>query len=454
VKTDANGNVQWSRKYDDGNASGSVLWDVINTTDGGYAISGVNRYTPGTANGMVIKTDNTGAVVWAKSFDSNNSDGTMSALEDAGSLIVISYQFGQSSSFYDGVIMKLNIANGSVTWARNYDMESKSNWPREIFKTATGYSFSCYQDVSFNLTTPEQVIVNTDLNGNPLSLRKLSGSPSRFGYFVTTSDGGFVTTQGALNDPNDDIQLVKVSSAGAIQWTRKFGGTGLQEAYDIAKSADGGYLLAGFNNASPSINDSSKVFILKTDSLGNTGGCNTSAGSTTISTPTFTVNSSFVWSSVTNLSFSNTAITPVTVNANSFSTTLCSLVCPTDTIINNYTPVLSLDKCKNIITVEDGTAFNAGDTVLMIQMKGAVIDSANTSAFGTITDYKNAGNYEFNYIKTRTGNSIELKNTITRQYDIPAGKVQLIRVPYYQNTSFTSTLTCYHGMAAKVAFLF
>jgi gliding motility-associated-like protein len=111
-------------------------------------------------------------------------------------------------------------------------------------------------------------------------------------------------------------------------------------------------------------------------------------------------------------------------------------------IINTYTPVLGLLPCKNNLVVEDASTFNTGDTVLLIQMKGAMIDSANTASFGTITDYKNAGNYEFNYVKSKSGNIIELKNNITRQYDIPNGKVQLVRVPYYQNANITSTLTC------------
>jgi gliding motility-associated-like protein len=111
-------------------------------------------------------------------------------------------------------------------------------------------------------------------------------------------------------------------------------------------------------------------------------------------------------------------------------------------IINTYTPVLALNPCHNKITVEDASTFNTGDTVLMIQMKGAVIDSTNTAAFGAITDYKNAGNYEINYVKSKNGNIIELKNFLTRQYDIPTGKVQLVRIPYYQNANITSTLTC------------
>lgn len=111
-------------------------------------------------------------------------------------------------------------------------------------------------------------------------------------------------------------------------------------------------------------------------------------------------------------------------------------------IINTYTPVLALNPCDNKITVEDASTFNIGDTVLMIQMKGAVIDSNNTAAFGSITDYKNAGNYEINYVKSKAGNIIELKNILTRQYDLPNGKVQLVRIPYYQNATITSTLTC------------
>ena len=111
-------------------------------------------------------------------------------------------------------------------------------------------------------------------------------------------------------------------------------------------------------------------------------------------------------------------------------------------IINSYTPVIALNSCSNKIIVEDASAFNIGDTVLLIQMKGAVIDSTNTASFGYITDYKNTGNYEFNYVKSKAGNIITLKDSVTRGFDLPAGKVQLIRVPYYNTANITSTLTC------------
>jgi len=111
-------------------------------------------------------------------------------------------------------------------------------------------------------------------------------------------------------------------------------------------------------------------------------------------------------------------------------------------VINLYTPVTGLLPCLNKISVVDATGYNIGDTVLLIQMKGAVIDSTNTSLFGNITDYKTAGNYEFNYIKSKSGNVIELKNILLRQYDIPVGKVQLIRVPFFTDVTVNTSLTC------------
>ena len=40
-------------------------------------------------------------------------------------------------------------------------------------------------------------------------------------------------------------------------------------------------------------------------------------------------------------------------------------------------------------------SFSVGDRVLIIQMKGAEINTSNSIAFGSVVDYRNCGNYEF-----------------------------------------------------------
>lgn len=172
-----------------------------------------------------------------------------------------------------------------------------------------------------------------------------------------------------------------------------------------------------------------------------------SESSTPFSNATFCTNTDFIIGSwwlydpkwfkgaIDDIRYYNRVLNQDEVNA------LCSTQDETFTI-NNYAAVLNASAtCNNQLQVDNAVAFNAGDTVLLIQMKGAVIDSANTASFGTITDYGNAGNYEFNIIREKSGNTITLLNQLKRSYDFTNGKVQLVRVPFFQNFTIDKTLT-------------
>ena len=110
-------------------------------------------------------------------------------------------------------------------------------------------------------------------------------------------------------------------------------------------------------------------------------------------------------------------------------------------VINDYTPVVSIDYCNDIITVPNPTLFTENDRVLLIQMKGAIINTSNTDSFGSVLDYNNAGNYEIAQIASINGNQVTFVNPILRNYSLD-GLVQLITVPQYTDAIITDTLTC------------
>ncbi len=70
----------------------------------------------------------------------------------------------------------------------------------------------------------------------------------------------------------------------------------------------------------------------------------------------------------------------------------------TDTIggvINRYTRVTFIECTNNsAINVADPYGFKPGDRILIIQMQGAEVVTANDSTFGSIANYNNCGNYE------------------------------------------------------------
>lgn len=110
-------------------------------------------------------------------------------------------------------------------------------------------------------------------------------------------------------------------------------------------------------------------------------------------------------------------------------------------VINDYASVVTINNpgclvcdnapaCLNEITVADASIFTVGDKVLIVQLKGATVNTTNTSAGGQITSLGNAGNYEFFDIGSIVGNTIYPAFPLQNTYD-SAGLIQLVRVPVY-----------------------
>ena len=88
-------------------------------------------------------------------------------------------------------------------------------------------------------------------------------------------------------------------------------------------------------------------------------------------------------------------------------------------IVNTYTEVTAIDTagCRSILTVGNSSPFFIGDKVLVIQMKGAVIDTNNNSNFGSVLNYNGAGNYEFAFIQSIGINTVTLNGNLINYYD-------------------------------------
>lgn len=131
-----------------------------------------------------------------------------------------------------------------------------------------------------------------------------------------------------------------------------------------------------------------------------------------------------------------------------FLTLFVDVLCPAQTsnisgTINIYTPVTALDTsmCPSKLVVGSSSGFSVGDSVLIIQMKGADFDSSNTSTFGNLNLLKGAGNYEISKITAVNSNTISLNGKLVNPYAV-SGFVQLVRIPSYINAIVTSSLSC------------
>src|SRR5204863_5471847 len=112
-------------------------------------------------------------------------------------------------------------------------------------------------------------------------------------------------------------------------------------------------------------------------------------------------------------------------------------------IVNIYAAATRIDTllCPASLTVSSSSGFFQGDTIVLIQMKGADFDSSNTSAFGTVNNIRGAGNYEIARIANVTGNTFQLNGKLLKYYDVK-GFVQVVKVRHYASATVASPLTC------------
>ncbi|TAG93013.1 MAG: T9SS C-terminal target domain-containing protein, partial [Bacteroidetes bacterium] len=94
---------------------------------------------------------------------------------------------------------------------------------------------------------------------------------------------------------------------------------------------------------------------------------------------------------------------------------------------------------KTIVTIgtTSGTGtFTTGDRVLIIQMKGATIDDRELATYGSITNYNNAGNFEFTNISSISGSNITLSPALVKNFSTGTNNLtQLVRVPTYTSAN-------------------
>ncbi len=113
-------------------------------------------------------------------------------------------------------------------------------------------------------------------------------------------------------------------------------------------------------------------------------------------------------------------------------------------VINKYYKVLHVDQARDYVVVQDSTGLGLYQQVMLIQMKGATINTSNSSSYGAVTAYNNAGKYELNIIckfeAGLTDDTIFLQKDILANYDVNSF-VQLVAIAEFTvNATVTGQL--------------
>src|SRR5713101_4504904 len=83
-----------------------------------------------------------------------------------------------------------------------------------------------------------------------------------------TSDGGYIITgvTGSFGAGGSNVYLIKTNSLGDTLWTRTYGGSSADFGYSVEETSDSGFIIAGSTQSFGA--GFSDVYLIKTNSLG------------------------------------------------------------------------------------------------------------------------------------------------------------------------------------------
>ncbi len=249
-KYDAWGQFQFQGVY--GGTGLDYFYSVVQNSDGTFSAAGstsTSGFGPGSDNVYLLKLAVDGSLLWNKTYGGTGFDrgNCVIALTDGWLLSGYTSSFSSNS---DGFIAKVNSA-GSTQWYKTFGSTGSGEQIVSVIQTTDGGFAGCGYTPGVAGTINGVLLVKTDANGST-QWSKIYGGTSGFSvitpYDLTrTADGGFIVVGGnnRWTQGSNDFTIIKASSAGTLQWTKVYGGSNVDELFSVRQTTDGGFIAGG-----------------------------------------------------------------------------------------------------------------------------------------------------------------------------------------------------------------
>jgi hypothetical protein len=219
IKTDANGNMQWNQTIV--TPYGRWLYTAIQTSDGGYAFAASNTTQAGTqiSDAILIKTDSSGDIQWTKAYGGAAVDvgwGLVQTKDGGYAMSGFTFSFGAGGQ--DGWLIKTDV-NGNMQWNKTYGGTADDSLQVIVLTSDGGFAIAG-KTLSFGGGNLDMWLVKTDSYGNVQWSKTFGGPGDDSGpdgnHVLQTADGGYVIagTTTSFGAGGQDFYLVKTDAAG------------------------------------------------------------------------------------------------------------------------------------------------------------------------------------------------------------------------------------------------
>ena len=230
IKYSSEGVTEWAKVIAE--TADVNITSMAETGDGSYIVlgefynnisleNGVTLSSKGESDGVLIKYDAKGEIIWAKSIGGTFYDWFNSAISTSdGGIIVVGAFRSDSIDLENGDILT-NKGNSSGMIIK-FSLEGKIEWAQGIGEEGWNTINSVVE------TNDGGYVVAGDFGSS----------------YIDLGNGINLTNKGETN-----VMLIKYNSYGKAEWAQGIGGTSADYIHSMIKTTDGGYLLGGRINS-------------------------------------------------------------------------------------------------------------------------------------------------------------------------------------------------------------
>ncbi|MDF2456378.1 MAG: hypothetical protein K0R51_2371 [Cytophagaceae bacterium] len=265
VKTDSIGNIAWSKTY--GGSQGDFSGCVKEIPGGGYVIAGrTQSYGEGSDDGYLLKVDSNGDVLWSRSYGTSNNERFyyVDNTNDGGFIIsgIQKYQ----SNYFDKLVIKVD-GSGSIIFSKNFgDANGVGNDAGDCIKqTIDGGYILSGQYRAFGSGGEDLGLTKIDASGNVQWSKVYGNIGDDRAFDIAIDDFGNYILAGYTNSfglGGFDGFLIKVDQLGSPIWYKTYG-YAADDYFSEIEIGPSGYIIAGYTNSFGI--GGQDIFIVKTD---------------------------------------------------------------------------------------------------------------------------------------------------------------------------------------------
>ncbi len=227
---------------------GGTMQTMDVTLDGGYIIAGASNITTYGHGLFFLRTNMEGDTLWTKNIDQGNYNDyvyNIRQVSDGG--FVLTGSTWNIGNHHEGSMFLMKIdSDGNFIWEKIYAAPYLSTGIN-LRQTSDG-GYIVIGQASFDSIHRTAFLVKTNDIGDTLWTRNYGASYDEIGYDVCeTNDNGYVLTGSNYNNNGVPVHVfvIKTDSLGNTLWSNKYGGVAADAGCSIQLTSDGGYVIAG-----------------------------------------------------------------------------------------------------------------------------------------------------------------------------------------------------------------